>query len=264
MSKYYIGKTIVLTGASSGIGEALLRNLAEHPCTIFICARSTNRLQELKEELESNEVKIHVITLDLADNQSLENGFKTLQSHTERIDLLINNGGISQRGYAKDTAFSVVEQIIRVNFLGTIKWTSLCMNLLQQNNEAHIVVISSVVGEYGFPLRSSYAASKHALKGYFQSMQLEPDSPSSSIVSPGRITTNISVNALTSEGKKHGSMDNGLANGISAEKAAEKILKGASKRKKNIFIGSGEIILLYISRYCPPLYRKIASKVSAQ
>ena len=202
--------------------------------------------------------------MDLADSESLKSAFKQLSEKTNHLDLLINNGGISQRGFAKDTDFSVVDRIMQVNFLGTVEWTTHCMKLLQKNGDGHIIAISSVVGEYGFPLRSAYAASKHALKGYFQSMQLEPDSPSVSIVSPGRITTNISINALTSEGKKHGEMDAGQAGGISAEKAAEKILKGAAKRKNNIFIGSGEIVLLYISRYIPPLYRKIARNISSK
>ena len=259
---HYSGKTVFVTGASSGIGEAMVRNLAASPCTIFIGARSTDKLESLKNELETNHVKIHAIPMDLSDSKSLVNAFNELSRRTDRLDLLINNGGISQRGLAKDTEFSVVNRIMQVNFLGTIEWTTHCMPLLLEANKAHIIAISSVVGEYGFPLRSAYAASKHALKGYFQSMQLEPDSPSVSIVSPGRITTNISINALTSEGKKHGEMDAGQAGGISAEKAAEKILRRAAKRKNNIFIGSGEIVLLYISRYLPPLYRRIAKNIS--
>ena len=264
MSNYFSGKTIVLTGASSGIGEAMLRNLASSPCTIFIGARSIDKLESLKSELESDDVIIHVLSLDLSDSSSLLSAYNELIRKTDRIDLMINNGGISQRGLAKETEFSVVNRIMQVNFLGTVEWTTHCMPLLQKSMNPHILAISSVVGEYGFPLRSGYAASKHALKGYFQSMQLEPDSPSVSIVSPGRITTNISVNALNSDGKKHGEMDAGQAGGISAEKAAEKILRRAAKRKNNIFIGSGEIVLLYISRYIPPLYRKIARNISAK
>ena len=259
---HYSGKTVFVTGASSGIGEAMVRNLASSPCTIFIGARSTDKLESLKNELETNHVKIHAIPMDLFDSKSLVNAFNELSRRTDRLDLLINNGGISQRGLAKDTEFSVVNRIMQVNFLGTIEWTTHCMPLLLKANKAHIIAISSVVGEYGFPLRSAYAASKHALKGYFQSMQLEPDSPSVSIVSPGRITTNISINALNSDGKKHGEMDAGQAGGVSAEKAAEKILRRAAKRKNNIFIGSGEIVLLYISRYLPPLYRRIAKNIS--
>jgi dehydrogenase/reductase SDR family protein 7B len=259
---HYSGKTVFVTGASSGIGEAMVRNLASSPCTIFIGARSTDKLESLKNELETNHVKIHAIPMDLSDSKSLVNAFNEFSRRTDRLDLLINNGGISQRGLAKDTEFSVVNRIMQVNFLGTIEWTTHCMPLLLKANKAHIIAISSVVGEYGFPLRSAYAASKHALKGYFQSMQLEPDSPSVSIVSPGRITTNISINALNSDGKKHGEMDAGQAGGVSAEKAAEKILRRAAKRKNNIFIGSGEIVLLYISRYLPPLYRRIAKNIS--
>jgi len=262
---YFKNKTIAITGASSGIGEAILRELAVSADLIFILARSTDKLSSLKKELEAkSEVKIEVITMDLADDKSIEDGFLALQRQTANLDLLVNNGGISQRGYATETDYSVVERIMQVNFMGTVKWTTLCMPLLMKSKTPHITVISSVVGEFGFPLRSSYSASKHALKGYFESMQLEPNSPSVSIVSPGRITTNISLNALAADGSSHGEMDSGQKNGISAAKAAQIIVKGSAKKKKNIFIGRGEIVLVYISRYCPPLFRKIAKNISAK
>lgn len=264
MINYYKYKTIVLTGASSGIGEAILRSLSNTPCTIFIGARSDQKLNELKQELESEDFIVNVLPLDLSDHSSLETAFKMLSSQTNHVDLLINNGGVSQRGYALETDFSVIDRIMQVNFLGTVKWTTLCLELLQRSEKPQIIVNSSVVGEYGFPLRSAYAASKHALKGYFQSMQLEPDTPDISIVSAGGIQTNISKHALDSSGKEHGKLDPRIKKGISPEKAAQIILKGASKKKKNIFIGLGEVVLLYISRYIPPLYRKIASNISAQ
>lgn len=256
-------RTIIITGASSGIGEALLRELATEPCQIFIAARSVEKLEELKAELESEQTQIHVLELDLSSSESLKAASLALQSKTNHIDLLINNGGISQRGLAKDTDFSVVQRIMQVNFLGTVEWTGLCMPLLQRAKDPQIGVISSVVGEYGFPLRSSYSASKKALVGYFESMQLEPDSPAVSIVSPGRIRTNISLSALESDGSKHGKMDEGQDKGISADKAAKQILKGIKRKKHNIFIGSGEIVLVYIKRYIPPLFRFIAKRVSA-
>lgn len=260
---YYKDKTIVITGASSGIGESLLRELAKVPCTIFIGARSADKLQKLKSELESDGTKIHVLDLDLSNSESLKAACSALQSKTNSIDLLINNGGISQRGYAIDTDYSVVERIMKVNFMGAVEWTSLCMPLLQRSNDPQITVISSVVGEYGFPLRSSYSASKKALVGYFESMQLEPNSPFVSIVSPGRILTNISLSALEADGSQHGKMDQGQDKGISSEKAAKLILKGTRKKKYNIFIGKGEILLIYIKRYIPPLFRYIAKRVSA-
>jgi short-subunit dehydrogenase len=255
-------KSIVITGASSGIGEALLRELAKESCQIFIAARSIQKLEKLKSELESERTKIEVLSLDLSSSESLKSAFLLLKNKTDTIDLLINNGGISQRGLAKDTDYDVVKRIMQVNFLGTVEWTSLCMPLLQNSTDSQIAIMSSVVGEYGFPLRSSYAASKHALVGYFESMHLEPDSPRVSIISPGRIRTNISISALGVDGAQHGKMDNGLDKGITPEKAAKKILNGIRKRKYNIFIGSGEIVLLFIKRYVPSLFRFIAKRVS--
>ena len=167
MNATFKNQVICITGASSGIGEALLRELAKNPCTLFIAARSVDKLESLKQELSNEQVKIHVLNLDLANAQSIEAAAEELKKNTDRLDLLINNGGISQRGKAIETEFSVVRQIMEVNFMGCIHWTSTCMPLLNKSKEARIIVTSSVVGHYGFPLRSAYAASKHALQGYF-------------------------------------------------------------------------------------------------
>ncbi len=263
MNATFKNQVICITGASSGIGEALLRELAKNPCTLFIAARSVDKLESLKQELSNEQVKIHVLNLDLANAQSIEAAAEELKKNTDRLDLLINNGGISQRGKAIETEFSVVRQIMEVNFMGCIHWTSTCMPLLNKSKEARIIVTSSVVGHYGFPLRSAYAASKHALQGYFESMQLESEAPHVSIISPGRIQTDISMHALDASGKAHGEKDPGQLNGIPAKTAAKKILEGSLKKKKDIFIGRGEIFLIYLHRYLPFLFRIIAKKVSA-
>lgn len=264
MLEHYKDKHIIVTGASSGIGEALVRALAEVSCSLYIGARSLDKLTSLKEELSSKPAEITPFQMDLSIDKSLEDAVLALQRETTHIDILINNAGISQRGYAADTEFSVVERIMNVNFRGTVFFTTRCNALLNNSKTPQIIINSSVVGEYGFPMRSAYSASKHALKGYFQSIQLEPNTPKISIVSAGGIQTNISKNALNSKGEKHGELDPRIKKGITPEKAAKKILKGAAKYKKNIFIGSGEVVLLYISRYFPALYRKIASNISAQ
>lgn len=263
MTSLFKHKTMCITGASSGIGESLVRELAKFPCTIFIAARSTEKLQALKEELSSDHVNIHVLSLDLSVASSMMDALKVMQGVCTHLDLLVNNGGISQRGTALETDFSVLRRIMEVNFMGNIHWTSLCMPLLMKSTEPRIIVTSSVVGHYGFPLRSAYAASKHALQGYFESMQLESDSPAVSIVSPGRIRTDISLHALDSSGNEHGKSDPGQLNGIPSEIAARKILEGSAKKKKEIYIGKGEVFMIYLHRYIPALFRIIAKKVSA-
>ncbi|MCL4141811.1 UNVERIFIED_CONTAM: hypothetical protein GTU68_001837 [Idotea baltica] len=124
--------------------------------------------------------------------------------------------------------------------------------------------MSSVVGLYGFMERSSYAASKHALQGYFESMQLEGDRPSVTIVSPGRVNTEISKHALNATGDSHGQMDAGQTNGMDANVAARRILRAAAKRKKNLYLGKGEVLMIYFHRYLPILFRTIAKNISAR
>ena len=257
------GQVICITGASAGIGEGLLRAMANNPCTIFIAARSMDKLELLKKELSAPAIKIIPLSLDLSEPASISKAFEVMTKHVDRLDLLINNGGISQRGKAVDTDFSVVRRIVEVNFMGAIHWTSLCMPLLQKSAEPRIIITSSVVGHYGFAVGSAYAASKHGLQGYCESMELESDLPIVSIVSPGRIQTDISVHALDAKGEAHGEKDPGQLNGIPVDVAAHKILEGSWKKKKNIFIGKGEVFLIYLHRYFPFLFRIIAKKVSA-
>ncbi len=264
MLDYYRDKHIVITGASSGIGEALTKLLAKVNCTIYIGARSLDKLELLKNELAAQPALIIPFAMDLEDTDSLEVAVSALQRQTKCIDVLINNAGISQRGYASETEFSVVDRIMNVNFKGTVLLTSLCKKLLSSSSSPQIIVNTSVVAEYGFPLRSAYAASKHALKGYFQSYQLEPNAPHISLVFAGGVQTNISKNALNTKGEPNNKAETRIDKGVTAEETARRILKGASKHKKNIFIGWREVLLLYISRYCPALYRKIARNVNAQ
>lgn len=264
MYGHYQNKTIVITGASSGIGKALVMELASIECTLFIGARSVDKLELLKQELTGQPAEVIPFHMDLSEGASLEKAVLELQRHTKHIDVLINNAGISQRGYAAETEFEVVERIMNTNYRGTVLFTSRCNGLLNQAADPQIIVNISVVGEYGFPLRSAYAASKHALKGYFQSYQLEPNVPKISLVFAGGVQTNISKNALNAKGEPNNKAETRIDKGVTAEKTASRILKGSAKYKKNIFIGWREVLLLYISRYSPMLYRKIARNVNAE
>jgi dehydrogenase/reductase SDR family protein 7B len=127
----------------------------------------------------------------------------------------------------------------------------------------HIVVISSVVGKFGFPLRTAYSASKHALQGYFDSLRAEmtPDNIKVTMVSPGRIYTNISVNAIDKDGAKHGVMDTGQANGMPADVCAKKIIRAVRKKKKDILVGRLELLMVFFRKYLPVLYYRMASNV---
>jgi short-subunit dehydrogenase len=133
------------------------------------------------------------------------------------------------------------------------------------NRSGHILATSSITGRFGFPLRAAYSASKQALHGFFETLYLENKNNNikTSVIIPGRVRTKISFNALDSQGKEHGRMDDGQANGILPEKAANIIIRGILKNKKEILVGGTELTLLYIRRIFPWLFFRIADKIKS-
>jgi dehydrogenase/reductase SDR family member 7B len=135
-------------------------------------------------------------------------------------------------------------------------------SMLQQG-EGHIAVTSSMVGKFGFPLRSSYAASKHALQGYFETVGLEYYNKGlrTTVASPGRIRTNISVNAVLGDGKKYGVMDPGQASGMTAEKCAQRYIRAIERDQWETYIGNSEILMIWFKRFLPALFRRLAMRI---
>ena len=152
---------------------------------------------------------------------------------------------------------------METNFFGAISLTKEVLPSMVKNGGGNIIVISSVVGKFGFPLRTAYSASKHALQGYFDSLRAEMtnDNINITVVSPGRIHTNISLNAIEKNGQRHGVMDQGQAQGMPADKCARKILKAVKNNKKDVLIGKSELILVFIRKFIPSLYYKLASNL---
>ena len=154
---------------------------------------------------------------------------------------------------------------MEVNFFGSIHLTKAALPLLHKSNNATVVAMSSAAGKFGFPLRSYYAASKHALHGFYEALSLELKDSSIHIlvVCPGRIKTDISFGALTADGNTHNKMDQGQLNGISVEKCASQIIKAINKKKAEVYIGGKEVLMIYLKRYVPSLFRFIARRISA-
>ena len=180
------------------------------------------------------------------------------------IDFLFNNGGLSQRSRASDTSLELDRKIMEINYFGNIALTKAVLPYMQNQKSGHIVVISSIVGKFGFFLRSSYSASKHALHGFYESLHLEEEKNRLrvTIVCPGKIQTNISLNALNSDGLKHGLMDNNQKTGMSVEDCVRKLLNAVMKNKKEIFIGNKEIKAVTLKKFFPNFFWKILRKQS--
>lgn len=257
-------KTIWITGASSGIGRAMAIEFSKENAKLILTSRNEDKLREVAEKCKS--ATCFILPADLSDTQQLKELVNEALNFTGQIDLLINNAGRSQRSLAKETDIQIDRQLFELNFFSAVELTKLVLPSMIKRQTGHIAVVSSISGKFGFPLRTAYAATKHALQGFFESLRAElaEDNIQVSIISPGRIQTDISLHALTKDGSSHGQMDPGQANGISAEKCAQKIVKGIKKNKKEMLIGGKEILLVYIYRFLPFLYHRIVNKISAK
>ena len=177
----------------------------------------------------------------------------------------MNNGGISQRSFAKDTQVEVDKRIMDINYLGTIALTKAVLPHFIEKQTGQFVVTTSIVGKIGTPLRSSYAAAKHALHGFFDSLRAEVynDHISVTLICPGFVTTNISKNALTGDGTPQQKMDIATAKGIAPERFAKLMAKAIKNKKEEAYIsGAKEKLGVYVKRWVPKLFSVMVRKLS--
>ncbi len=256
-------KIIWITGASSGIGEALAIEWSTYKPTLILSGRNTEKLETVKTRCEQKGANCLVIPLDITIRESIDGAAEKIFSTFDRVDILVNNSGISQRSLAIETPIEVDRKIMETNFFGAVAITKKVLPSMSKNKFGHIVVISSIVGKFGFPVRTAYSASKHALQGFFESLRAEmvSDNIRVTIVSPGRIHTNISINSVDKDGNKYGVMDPGQAKGMPADVCAKKIIRAVRKYKKDILVGRSELLMAYIRKFLPVLYYKMSSKI---
>lgn len=255
---------ILVTGASSGIGEALSYQLAEKGAKLILAARRIAELERVKSSC-SNQDNIKTLTLDLADADAIPDKATEAENMWDHIDMVIHCGGISQRDKVINTTMEVNRQIMEVNYFGTIALSKALLPKMVQRKTGHQVVITSATGIVSTPLRSSYAASKHALHGFYDALRAEhhDDGHKVSIILPGYVKTKISFNALMGDGSAQNKMDNAQDNGISAEVCAAKIIKAIEHDKEEVYIGGlKEVAGIYIKRFFPGLFSKIVRKTA--
>lgn len=252
-------KTIWITGASSGIGEALTYALNKRGAKLIISSRREGALQEVRANCAGDPENIYVLPLDLTEIEKLSQKVEEAMEAFGPIDYLFNNGGISQRSLAVETDMQVIRNIMEVNFFGTVALTKAILPLMIERGQGHIVVTSSVMGKLGTRLRSTYAASKHALHGWFDSLRQEvyDHDIKITLVCPGFIKTNITVNAVKGDGSKLGEMSKGQQNGMSAQQCAQKMLAGIKNGKEEIYVGGKEVWGVYLKRLAPQLLNKV-------
>jgi len=262
--KGLIGKNIWITGASSGIGEALALLLAKNGNKLILSGRNKAALQLVCEKCKVT-ADAEILVFDMLEIENHPEIAKNAWGIFGKIDILVNNAGVSQRGLAMETAESVERNLMELNYFAPVALTKALLPYFVKQKSGHIAVVSSIAGKFGFTLRSTYAASKHALQGYFEALRLElKDIPIYvTLIYPGRVLTNISYNAVNADGNAHAKLDNGQRNGISAARCAQKMEKAIKNKQYEILIGKLELIPVFLKRFCPPLFYILIKRIKA-
>ena len=257
-------KVIWITGASSGIGEGLAYESAKQGAKLILSARREKELERVKKACQLPDEDILVLPLDLNEYSGMEEKVNRVIEHFGRIDILVNNGGISQRSLAKDTDFSVYEKLINIDYLGTVALSKAVLPVFIRQQHGHFAVVTSLMGKFGSPLRSGYCGAKHALHGFFDALRMEhhDDNIKVTLICPGYVRTNISMNALTFDGSAQKKMDQATDKGLTTEQCAQKILTAVRKDKMEVTFGGKEILAVYIKRFFPRLLHNIVRKAN--
>ena len=261
----FSGKTIWITGASSGIGEALALEFSKQNCNLILSARRKEKLEEVKQNCKFPE-RVKILAFDLAEIENMTVVAEEAILLFGKVDLLINNGGISQRSLIIDTDISVDKKIMEVDYLGTVALSKAILPHFIKNKSGHFAVVTSLMGKFGSPYRSGYCAAKHALHGFFDVLRMEhqKDNIKVTIVCPGFVNTNVSRNALVGDGTVLNKQDDATENGLEVVDFAQKMIQAIQKDKFEVYIGKKEILGIYLKRFFPKLLHKVAMKAKVR
>lgn len=257
-------KVVWITGASSGIGEALAYEFSRQGANLILSARREEELTRVRNNCSSPK-EVFVLPMDMAEIDLIPHKRRQAREVFGPIDILIHNAGISQRSLATETDLEVDRKLMEVNFFSVIALTKEILPLMIERKTGQIAVVSSVTGFVGTPLRTAYAASKHALQGYFDALRAEVHEHGISVtmICPGFIQTPISKSALTGDGSTYNIMDQAQQNGMPVSTCARKAVKAIRKKKREVYIGGKEIAAIYIKRFFPGLAASIVRKIKS-
>jgi short-subunit dehydrogenase len=253
------GKVVVITGASSGIGKALAMEFAKKGAHIVLAARQYVRLCEITKDLEDKySVRTLAIQTDVTKEEDCKNLIQQAIFTMGKIDVLVNNAGISMRALFKDLDLAVLKQIMDINFWGAVYCTKYALPELL-NSGGSVVGVSSIAGYKGLPGRTGYSASKFAMNGFLESLRVENLKTGLHVMlaCPGFTASNIRNVALNNEAKPQGesSMDEGKM--MTAEEVAEKIVNGVSKRKRELIMTGQGKLTVFLQKTFPSLLDKL-------
>ena len=258
-------KTVWITGASSGIGEALALTYNAQGYRTILSARRLEVLESLQKKLTHPEHS-YIMPLDLEQHENAEVWFNQASAFTGSIDILVNNAGMGHMGTSIEMEFTIERKVFEVNFWGAVALTKVVLPHMTSRNSGQIWTVSSILGHFGSPKLAAYAASKHAVMGYFESIQYElrKSDVHIGIVSPGFINTAVTLNSLGPNGAPIGKNSVAQEKGMRPLDFATKFLKLSNKRrpKKHLLIGRYEIHSVLFKRYLPKLFFLVYGKLT--
>ena len=242
-------KIVWITGASSGIGAELAKIYSHRGIKLILSSRNVSALERVKSECYYPE-NIKILPIDLNDFYVAPYLVKKAYNIFGRIDILINNAGVSQRSLIVDTQFDVLKKLIEINYLGTVALSRALLPFFLKQGFGHYVVVSSVMGKYGSPFRSGYSAAKHALHGFFDVMRMEhqKDNINVTIICPGFVRTPIAMNSLKGDGSVLGVDDLATRKGLKVEDFARKMVRSVDQKKWEVQFGKKELLGVYLKR----------------
>ncbi|RUO33158.1 SDR family oxidoreductase [Aliidiomarina soli] len=253
------GKTIWLTGASSGIGLALAEQLAAEGANLVLTARNEEKLREIANRLPGTHL---VLPMDLSRPEKAVNRAEAFLDDI-KVDILINNAGISQRSLALETDFEVYRDLMEVNYFSVVALSKLIAPRLVNQGDGHIVTVASVAGKVGSKRRSGYSGAKFAVIGFMDCFRAElaDKNVRCLTVCPGFVHTQIAHNALVGDGSALGQADPDNAGGISAAQCAAEIITAIKADKDEIIVGKGlSKAAPVLQRFLPGLVRRMVAK----
>jgi len=257
-----VDKQVVwITGASSGIGAALAEAFSRQGAHVVLSARRLDELEQVRRRCQRPDDHF-VLPLDMA-NADFNQATADVLTRFGRIDVLINNAGISQRSRVADTSLDVDRRIMEVNYFGVVGLTRAVLPVMQRQKHGEIVVISSMVGLISTPLRSTYSASKHALHGFFEALRAEEYENGIRVlmVCPGAIATDVSLHALSGDGREHGVMDDLQAGGMPPAECARQIMVALGQGRAQVVVAGRERLAVTLFRFAPALYRRLVRRL---
>ena len=256
---YFDGKVVWITGASSGIGEALAYNFAKHKVKLILSARRVDELERVKAACHLPDSDVLVLPMDVADHAGFDSAAKKVIEHFGQIDILVNNAGLSHWSKIKDTSMDVIKTILNVNFFGAAGLTKAVLPFMLERKKGYIVVISSILGHIVTPKQGAYNASKHALMGFFDTLRAETsgDGIKVLLVCPGFVRTNVAKNSLDRDGKPINKDNDLIAGGLDPLYVGAQVLKAIENNKEEIVVaGAKEKFAILVKRFFPGLFSK--------